>query len=146
VLSRWKIFDNLRRSVLELSQVAMLVAGWTVLPGSALRWTALTVLAVGRRGSSTWSWPPSSPRSTARGAPTMSRWAYDAVMSARQALFTIAFLPHQAWISADAILRTLWRLGVSRRNLLEWRTASHAERSHLGSARDLWRSMWPTVA
>ena len=71
---------------------------------------------------------------------------HDAVVSARQALFAIAFLPHQAWISADAILRTLWRLGVSRRNLLEWRTASQSERSRLGSARDLWRSMWPTVA
>jgi cyclic beta-1,2-glucan synthetase len=146
LLSRWKIFDNLRRSMLELSQVALLVVGWTLLPGSSLRWAALTVLAVGA--------PWILNVLLAAVQPPLDRsWrayyvavGHDTVVSARQALFTIAFLPHQAWISADAILRTLWRLGVSRRNLLEWRTASHAERSHLGSARDLWRSMWPTVA
>src|SRR6185436_20348302 len=145
LLSRWKIFDNLRRSVLELSQVALLVAGWTVLPGSPLRWTALLVLAV----AAPWilnvvlaSLQPPLDRSWRAYYVAV---AHDATVSARQALFTIAFLPHQAWISADAILRTLWRLRVSRRNLLEWRTASQTERSRLGSAQDLWRSMWPSV-
>src|SRR4030095_14135205 len=38
-----KIIDNLRRSVVELAQLALLVAGWTVLPGSPLRWTALWI-------------------------------------------------------------------------------------------------------
>jgi len=146
VLSRWKIFDNLRRSVLELALVALLVAGWTVLPGSPLRWTALTVLAVGA------PWIMTGLLAAVR--PPLDRsWrayyvavAHDAVVSARQALLTVVFLPHQAWISADAILRTLWRLTVSRRNLLQWQTASQTERSRLGSAGDLWRSMWPTVA
>ena len=40
---------------------------------------------------------------------------------------TLVFLAHQAWISADAIVRTLWRMGVSRRLLLEWQTASQVE-------------------
>jgi hypothetical protein len=68
----------------------------------------------------------------------------DALGSARQELFTITFLDHQAWISADAILRTLWRMSVSRRRLLEWRTASQVERSRAGGP-DLWGAMWPTV-
>src|SRR6185503_15170718 len=41
LLSRWKLLDNLRRSLVELAQLALLLAGWTVLPGSPLRWTLL---------------------------------------------------------------------------------------------------------
>ncbi len=41
ILSRWKIIDNLRRSTVELAQLVFLVAGWTLLPGSPIRWTLL---------------------------------------------------------------------------------------------------------
>ena len=41
LLSRWKILDNLRRSTTEIAQLLFLLAGWTVLPGSPLRWTLL---------------------------------------------------------------------------------------------------------
>ena len=54
--------------------------------------------------------------------------AHDAATSAQQAALAITFLPHQAWVSADAILRTLWRLCVTRKQLLEWQTASQTER------------------
>ena len=39
---------------------------------------------------------------------------------------TIAFLADQAWLMVDAIGRTLWRLGVTRRHLLEWVPAAQA--------------------
>src|SRR5262249_61646411 len=95
--------------------------------------------------------PPSFPPPPARPPLDRSWRAYylavitDAMVGARQALFTVVFLVHQAWISADAIGRTLWRLLVSRRRLLEWRTASQVERSRAGSAPDLWRAVWPTL-
>ena len=75
LLSRWKILDNLRRSTTEIAQLLFLLAGWTVLPGSPLRWTLLglgliaapwlvsLLLALVRP-------PPTSP-----GAPTTRRWA-----------------------------------------------------------------------
>jgi cyclic beta-1,2-glucan synthetase len=46
LVSRWKIIDNLRRSTVELSQMLLLIAGWTILPGSAIRWTVLGLLAI----------------------------------------------------------------------------------------------------
>ena len=46
----------------------------------------------------------------------------------------IVFLPHQAWASVDAIVRTLWRMAVSRRHLLQWQTASQIERGTATSA------------
>src|SRR4029077_7707797 len=92
--------------------------------------------------------------SWARGRPPMDKsWrAYygevgrDAARSAQQVALAIAFLPHQAWVSADAILRTLWRLAVTRRKLLEWQTASRTERAVSGAPGTAWRAMWPAVA
>ena len=45
-ISRWKIFDNLRRSLVEIAQLAMFIAGWFLLPGAVIRWTALVLLAI----------------------------------------------------------------------------------------------------
>ena len=96
-------------------------------------------------------WSPScsrcsARRSTSRGAPTTRPWAATRSTSAQQLALAIVFLPHQAWVSADAIVRTLWRLFVSRRHLLEWQTASQTERGVADSFRDVWRAMWPAVA
>ncbi|HET6900742.1 MAG TPA: hypothetical protein VFK70_20470, partial [Vicinamibacteria bacterium] len=144
-ISLWKVIDNLRRSVMELAQLAFLAAGWTMLPGSPLRWTALWVLAVAA------PWIVTLLLGAVRPPLDRSWRAYyaaigrDAVTSARQLLLALVFLPHQAWISADAIVRTLWRMGVSRRNLLEWQTALQAEGSRPSSMRAVWRAMWPAV-
>ena len=52
---------------------------------------------------------------------------HDLGVALGQAAFSIAMLAHQAWLMGDAILRTLFRLVVSRRRLLEWVTAAQAE-------------------
>jgi cyclic beta-1,2-glucan synthetase len=146
-ISRWKIFDNLRRSVVEIAQLTLLVAGWLVLPGTPAIWTALVLAGM----ASNWAF------SIAIGLvrlPGDKSWrAYyrsigrDAVTSAQQFVLSVVFLPHQAVVSADAILRTLWRLFVTRRHLLEWQTASQVERvMGAGSPREVWRRMWPAVA
>ena len=67
-------------------------------------------------------------------------------VTSQQVTLAVVFLPHQAWVSADAIVRTLWRLWVTRRHLLEWQTASHTERVVSGTVRDTWRTMWPALA
>jgi cyclic beta-1,2-glucan synthetase len=54
------------------------------------------------------------------------RWQGAADELART-IVTIAFLPHQAWIAADAIIRVQYRIYVSHRKLLEWRTAARAQ-------------------
>ncbi len=146
LLSRWKILDNLRRSTVEIAQLAFLVAGWTVLPGSPLRWTALGIAAIAA------PWIVSLLLALLR-LPIDKSWAAyyaavgrDAVTSAKQVALAITFLPHQAWISTDAIVRTLWRLVVSKRCLLEWQPASLAERVTSRTTRYVWRTMWPAVA
>jgi cyclic beta-1,2-glucan synthetase len=146
LLARWKIFDNLRRSFLEIAQLTLLVAGWTVLPGSPLRWTLLSLGVIAA------PWIASLVLAILRPPFDRSWRAYygsvwhDAVVSAQQVGLTIIFLPHQAWISASAIVRTLWRLTVTRKRLLEWQTASGAEQTVSGSVRGVVRAMWPALA
>nr|AUN36818.1 cyclic beta-1,2-glucan synthase [uncultured bacterium] len=145
VLSRWKILDNLRRSLVEPAQLAFLIAGWTLLPGSPLRWTLLGLGAIAA--------PYIVSLLLAAVRPPMDKsWrAYygavgrDAWSSLQQFALAVTFLPHQAWVSTDAILRTIWRLLVSRRNLLEWQTASQTERIVSAGAVSVWRTMWPAV-
>ena len=59
-----------------------------------------------------------------------------------QAAFTLACLPYEAYFSLDAIVRTLWRMMVSRRRLLEWSVSSEADRNRGNSLAASWRTMW----
>ena len=145
MLARWKILDNLRRSTTELAQFIFILAGWTVLPGSPLSWTLLGVLAVAA------PWIVSLLLALIAPSADKSLRAYygavgrDAITSAQQIGLALVFLPHHAWLSADAILRTLWRLGVSKRMLLEWQSAALTERATSGSAARAWQAMWPAA-
>src|SRR5260370_16976490 len=51
----------------------------------------------------------------------------DFLLAISQIGLTITFLAYQAWLMGDAILRTLVRLSVTRRNLLQWVTAAQAK-------------------
>ncbi len=146
LLSRWKIVDNLRRSVVEIAELLLIFAGWTILPGGPLRWTLLGLGAIAA------PWIVALLLALVRPPLDKSWRAYyaavgrDAMTSAQQVALAIVFLPHQAWVSADAICRTLWRLFVSNRHLLEWQTASQTERRLSDSLATAWRGMWPAVA
>ncbi|HSP25431.1 MAG TPA: glucoamylase family protein, partial [Saliniramus sp.] len=136
-LDRWKIVDNLRRSLIPPALVAFAVGGWLALPGHALVWTLLTVAAPGaylftdlvtslargrRRGAA---------RSILRQlADHGGRW-----------LLAIVFLANEAAASVDAIGRTLWRVGVSRRRLLEWTSAAHSASQISGTRSGILRQM-----
>ena len=125
-ISRWKILDNLRRSLVEIAMFVLLVLGWTVLPGRPLYWTAvaLAILFV----------PPwvefAFGLARAMLSASLSSMA-DALASLGTALvnvlLTLAFLEHYALVAVDAIGRTLYRQMVSRRRMLEWETAEQAE-------------------
>ncbi|MDE2455509.1 MAG: cyclic beta 1-2 glucan synthetase, partial [Burkholderiales bacterium] len=124
-LSRLKIFDNLRRSLVPAALTLLLLLGWALL-AQPLVWT-LTALAV-----------LVAPALIGLAGDLMRRpdalaWrthlAEVAAATARQlalATLALATLPYEAWISLDAISRTLWRLHVSRRGLLEWQTSADA--------------------
>ena len=141
--ARWKIFDNLRRSLLAPSLVLLLLAGWTVLPGGALPWNGLVFLILAfpilaQLGRSAFSRVQgvSLRMHLAGERPTLA-------LTVQQALLWMSLQLHQAGVMLDAIVRTLWRLLVTRRHLLEWVAADRLARMKSNLATVL-RSMWLT--
>ncbi|MEM1041883.1 MAG: glucoamylase family protein [Bacteroidota bacterium] len=143
VVGRWKIFDNMRRSLTPVALVLFLALAWTsVLPGSPFVWTAIALLVL--------AFPIYAPFIDAffrQPADTVSssyfRHAWeDLKLNALQTGLSVVFLAHQAVVMLDAVGRTLWRLFISRKNRLEWVTAYQAEQG----ARDIPRSLWLSVA
>ena len=118
-LSQWKIFDNLRRSLVSPALTGLLLLGWTLLAPSWF-WT-LAVLAM--------MLAPALCASVVE----LLRKPYDALLRPHlaavlrsagrrlaQAAFTLACLPFEASLSLDAMLRTVVRMLITRRRLLEW--------------------------
>jgi cyclic beta-1,2-glucan synthetase len=123
-IGRWKMVDNLRRTLSAPLTLATLLAAWTVPSAAASVWTGFVLATViipaalpvvagllpRRRGI--------SKRSHLRAV------AFDIGLAGAHVALGLTFLAHQAALMADAILRTLARLWATRRNLLEWTTAS----------------------
>ena len=124
LVSRWKILDNLRRSLMAPATVAALLLGWTVLPGNPIAWTAIALAAVGLpvclrllqvlRGPTRFESRSAFLRASLEDLNT------DLVRASLQ----LAFLAHQAYEMLDAIIVTLVRLAITKRRLLEWETAA----------------------
>jgi cyclic beta-1,2-glucan synthetase len=126
VIGRWKMFDNLRRSLVPITAFLALLAGWIVPGISAVGWTAFVVGVL--------AFPAVLPflASLAPARSGVSRRSHFLAIGEAgslafwQVLLTLALIPHQAWLMLDAIARTIIRLLVTRRNLLEWRTAAQS--------------------
>ncbi|GAB6040390.1 GH36-type glycosyl hydrolase domain-containing protein [Endothiovibrio diazotrophicus] len=139
-LSRWKLLDNLRRSLVPAALIALLLFGW-LRAASAAGWTAalLGVLLLPPLLAAL----PALLRRPDDSRPGRHLGAVAAALGQRlaQAGFTLALLPHEALYSLDALLRTLWRLLVSRRRLLEWRPSGERERPGQGGLAAAWRTL-----
>src|SRR5207302_6701551 len=98
------------RSPVEIFQLAMVLAGWAILPGLAVQWTGIVLLTIA------FPWLFSLTISLLRPPRDQSWLAYyvavgrDAMTNAQQFALALVFLPQQAVVSADAIIRTLYRL------------------------------------
>ncbi len=149
LISRWKIIDNLRRTLLPPTLLAFLLLAWVVFPGPPAVWTMIAVLVLAApllteamggllSANRVAALPPAVRGVALRLRPASALW-----------ILHIALLPHRAVVLADAILRTLVRLRRGRR-LLEWTSAARVARLLVGteSHRPFWREMVaaPTIA
>ena len=139
VLARWKLLDNLRRSVVPAVLTSMLLLCWALMPEPVF-WTVAVLSAIFLPTFISVVWDVvEKPHDV-----MMSQHFATAMKSARlmfgHSFLTMAFLPYEAFFSLDAILRALWRMSVSRRNLLEWRASSLNHSSTDLSSN--WQSMW----
>jgi cyclic beta-1,2-glucan synthetase len=145
LIARWKILDNLRRSLVAPALFLWLVASCALFPGSALLWSLFVFLVI--------AFPVYLHVTTGlamhpRGIPWTShfwsRWG-DFRTNTAQIALSFVFLPHQAWLMCDAIMRALYRQLISRRKLLEWVSAAEAERSLRNDLQSFVRFMLPAL-
>jgi cellobiose phosphorylase len=149
LLSRWKILDNLRRSLVAPASVLLLLSGWWLLP-RPWPWTAC-VLGIQclppllAALEALCRWPPRV--RLRQHATTVLRTAG---LQFAQVGFRIASLPFEAMCNIDAILRSHWRLLASHRKLLEWRVpaAVGGDMEGLPGLYSSFRRMWfaPSLA
>jgi len=125
-ISRWKILDNLRRSLIDPFLFILFVMGWLWIPGGPLYWTVVPLILLffpvlvqfcfvfgkaiisGHKGQTT------------EAVSGLGR-------SALLTLLRLIFLPHQTLLALDAIVRSLVRRLITGERLLEWETAAQAE-------------------
>jgi cyclic beta-1,2-glucan synthetase len=126
LISRWKILDNLRRSLVEPATLVLLLFGWLVPGEGALRWTLATVLIL---IIPLWfEFAFTLVRAVAEKKMSIAREAVAAFYAANfSVLLSLVFLAHQTLLSLDAVARALVRRKVTRKRLLEWETAAEAE-------------------
>jgi len=147
-LSRWKIFDNLRRSLVSPSLLTLLAGGWLFGPGPARFWILLVAVVV---------FLPVM-LSTVIGLmrkPDERDWLLHLSLTGKSAghplvlaLLTLLFLPYDSLICLDAILRSGVRMLFTRRGLLRWQLLSYASRNARRTLLNFFREMWiaPVVA
>ena len=146
VVARWKILDNLRRSMVEPALFLLLLLGWLCLPGGPGNWTLATVAIL--------------------FLPAVCQLAFGFANAAIQRKFAVAidavngflnesvtvwlmvtFLAHQALLSMDAMVRTLVRRMITRQRLLQWETAAQAELAgYKRTVLDIYLSWTPALA
>ncbi|HEY2560967.1 MAG TPA: glucoamylase family protein [Caldimonas sp.] len=126
LLSRAKILDNLRRSLAPLAMVATLLAAWALLPPSPV-WSIVVLAIIGGVPLAAFVvgtlLRPLEPAGS--GEPTVAAPASRQVQNLLiQVAQSLACLPHEAAYSVAAIARTLWRVAITKRRLLEWRPSA----------------------
>ncbi|MFH0967088.1 MAG: cyclic beta 1-2 glucan synthetase, partial [Methanobacteriota archaeon] len=142
LLSRWKIFDNLRRSLVTPITFLLLIISWTFLL-DPLFWTAFiaslylipTIIII------CWEFIKK---------PIEQTWGLHLhdmadVLQSQIAvpLLNLVFLPYESYNTVDAIFRSCWRMKVSHRYLLEWTTHQEVGKKGSSDILDTYRTMWP---
>ena len=142
VLSQWKIFDNLRRSLVPPALLVLLLGSWLHVPelgGVGLLLVVGIIAFPGLLAALV------SAVSKPQDLPWTMHLRQTASAGARQLgqiFLTLAFLAYDAFISVDAIGKTLVRLLVTRKRLLEWQTSSDSERTRRTDLADFYATMW----
>jgi cyclic beta-1,2-glucan glucanotransferase len=126
LIGRWKMIDNLRRSLSAPAGVVALVAGWALPLQAAVVWTGfvLSTIALSTLLPVLAAIVPRRARITVRSH--LRALSADVQLALSLTALLVVFLAHHAWLMADAIVRTLFRLFVSHRHLLDWVTAGQA--------------------
>lgn len=125
-IGRWKIFDNLRRSLVAPTTLAGLLLAWCLpLEGAAI-WTAFSLLMISFSSLVSIAAGAFPRRASVSWRNHLAGFRLDIGLDLTRAALQLVFLPHQAFLACDAIARSLYRQIVTRKKMLEWTTAAQS--------------------
>ena len=144
-LSWWKMFDNLRRSLVPPACLFALLGGWLFLPGGPLVWTTVVLINI--------SFPVFTGLASVFALPSvgislggfLGDIGRDAWRNTIRALLGLTFLPHQAGLMIHAVGITLYRLYFSKNHLLEWEPAERSERKSKNETKTFLKVFLPVM-
>ncbi|WP_032122287.1 GH36-type glycosyl hydrolase domain-containing protein [Clostridium amazonitimonense] len=136
-LSKWKILDNLRRSLLTPSIILLLLYALTLAPLSFNTFTLVGFIAMICPILFHITDIVITPIKGIGISGTLNSFK----KTLEQVILIFSFIPYQAYMMMDAILRTLYRLFISNKNLLQWQTAADVEARAGKRIRDYIKSM-----
>jgi cyclic beta-1,2-glucan synthetase len=144
LVSRWKIFDNLRRSLIDPATFALLLFAWLV-TDHPVRWTIATICILFIPAWAEFLFGIA--RALLAGRLQIAWRAFGTLFESNfTVLIGLVLLADQAMLSLDAIVRAIFRRWVTRERLLEWETAAEAELGARRTAIDRYINWMPFLA
>ncbi|WP_027625800.1 GH36-type glycosyl hydrolase domain-containing protein [Clostridium lundense] len=136
-LSKWKMIDNLRRSLIAPSIIVLIIVS-LMLFSSPDKWLVVAFIAL----LAPMLFSVSESVITPIKGISLSGKVYSWQIGVEQFFLIFAFLPYQAYLMLDAIFRTLYRVYISKKHLLEWQTAADVEAKSGKKLKNYIQSMW----
>ncbi|MCK9479512.1 MAG: hypothetical protein M0R40_08460 [Firmicutes bacterium] len=143
-LSRWKIFDNLRRSLLPVALSAIMLTSFSILPGNSLIWFGFAVFTICFSlimSSIDW-FLGAGYRFIGQRCNSTIVYGIKGIVYEAALLFIL--IPHYAYITLNAVIRALYRMFFSKKKLLEWVTAAETERKYKEDLLSYYKRMLPS--
>jgi hypothetical protein len=127
IISRWKILDNLRRSLTEMAMFVMLLSAWLFFPKHALYWTLVTLAMLALPTYTQFALTIARARGALLTSAFWKNFGADFGVAQANLFMRVACLCHQSLVTIDAVVRSIVRMTVTHERLLEWETAAEAE-------------------
>lgn len=143
MLGRWKMYDNLRRCLIPVGWLVASVLGWYYMePRQALIWQLVLIFLLFVAPTLSLFTGAVPRRSDIVARAHLQTILSDIRAANAQVALRIVFIAHQAALMADATVRSLFRMTVSRKHMLEWRTAAQVHSSSGGGIWSYYQDMW----
>src|SRR3954471_8556959 len=132
LIGRWKILDNLRRSLVAPTLLTLIAAGWTVLPAPLTFWVVSVLVVLASQLLPLVTRLLVGPGRAQSFSVFWRNLRDDSATALGQVALGVIFLANNAWETVHAVVLTLVRLAFTRRRLLEWETAAATAERSLG--------------
>jgi len=140
-LSKWKLFDNLRRSLVPVALFVLFGLSFTILSRTCFWFGLILAIVLLPSIVKTLLELAYKPQDMLESQ-HIANIIRTGNRAAKQFILYLTCLPHEAWYSLDAILRTIWRVLVSRRHLLEWTPCDQLNKQQKDTLAEWIAHMW----